>query len=103
MDDEKTVLLTDVANEDSQVQDEGNIDNIIPRTLIWKSPKFIITVALCLMAVTVAVMVAISSAGGEKDDIAQKLETAQKYLTEMKYEEAKVLFEEVIESDPKCE
>ena len=77
-------------------------EKIINRKPIWKLPKFVIVAALCLITVIVVVTV-ILSAGSKDDDIAQKLETAKKYLTEMKYEEAKALFEEIIEADPKCE
>lgn len=99
MKDEKTVLLSEKTDKEQADLQE----NIINHKIIWKSPKFIIAVALCLIAVIVAVTIIISSAVGEKEDIAYKLKTARKYLTEMKYEEARALYEEIIESDPKCE
>ena len=103
MKDEKTILHSEAANDEPQVQDEENIKNIINRKLIWKSPKFIIAVAVCIIVVIVTITAIALSASSDNNDIVKKLETARKYLTEMKYEEAKALFEEVIEADPKCE
>ena len=103
MDDKKTVLLSEVSNTEQTTYVEENTKRIINHSPIWKSPKFIIAAVLCLIAVITTITIIISSAGGEDDDIAYKLETARKYLTEMKYEEAKAVYEEIIAADPKCE
>lgn len=100
MEDKKTILLSEEASKEQVALDE---EKIINRNPIWKSPKFITASALCLITVIVTITIVILSASGDEDDIAHKLETARKYLTEMKYEEAKAIYEEIIKTDPKCE
>lgn len=51
----------------------------------------------------VIIIIVILSAGKERNDIANKLEMAQKCLVDMEYEKAVEIYGDIIETDPKCE
>lgn len=69
---------------------------------IFKSKKVMIAFTIIvLVVITIVTSAAVLSAGDEKK-IKDKLELGEKYLTEMQYEEAIVVFEEVIAIEPRC-
>lgn len=100
MNEEKTILLTEngTGNGINDVTSNG----YPPKTPIWKSKMFLIITGICIVAVIAIITTVVLIAGNGKSDIEKRLETANRYLLELDYEQAIAEFEKIIESDPKC-
>ena len=95
MEEEKTVLI------ESKTEESTN-NGFTPKIPIWKSKLFLIITGICIVAVTAIITTVVLIAGNSKSTIEKRLETANRYLLELNYEQAKAEFEEIIEVDPKC-
>ncbi len=68
---------------------------------ITRSKKVLISFVIILIAVISVITAIVVSSSGDKKSIKDKLALGEKYLTEMKYEEAIIAFEEVISIEPR--
>ena len=82
------------------IEDENNIliqntpsNGYNPKTTVWKSKMFLYITGICIIAVIAVITTIVLIAGNGKSDIEKRLETANRYLVELDYEQAKAEFE----------
>ena len=68
---------------------------------VFKSKKVIISTIIILFLLASIITGIVASSTGTRTRVKQKLELGEKYLSEMKYEEAILVFKEVIEIEPR--
>ncbi|MDF2539772.1 MAG: hypothetical protein K0S76_2793 [Herbinix sp.] len=68
---------------------------------IFKSTKVIITAVILLLLIGAVITGILVSSTGKTGSVEKKLELGEKYLSELKYEDAIIAFQEVVEIEPK--
>ena len=66
-----------------------------------KLPKWVLVIGAALIIVAIAVIALLISGGTPAKRVAKKLELADRYMTELKYDEAIALYNEVLEIESK--